>query len=288
MRPKPKFPTVCPQCKRQTVPNQPFCECNFDLRFGTLNRNKKGICIYCQSRGKLTGEHILPAYLSFVFEYDIVGRSHRFSRPRSYLHELSVEQQHLDEHGKGRPYQRVVYNVCKRCNVGWMSRLQDKAKPFVVALANQEAVNLTPETRELIARWAIMVALNLESESRILTSTQVRRTQLRDGTVPFGFRVDIARMSDRSSAGSTTHTTLSVPIGVGTVVPVTVSSFVVEFIAFRVIYVENFFLSEIILNNTGIQRCTPMFRIHPDYIEDGSIPIFEWGNLQEFVTQLCT
>lgn len=115
----------------------------------------------------------------------------------------------------GDPYTIVVRNVCKSCNNGWMSVLQDEAKPLVHALAKGEKLTFDEPHRLTLARWSAMVTINLECHARMLRTAQIQRTALMNGKMPEGWRVGIARMVDTDCAGQSFHRAVAVPIGIG-------------------------------------------------------------------------
>jgi hypothetical protein len=54
------------------------------------------------------------------------------------------------------------YLVCAKCNNGWMSRLQERAKPFLVQLFKGSRTALGDEAQSAIAAWATMVTMTAE------------------------------------------------------------------------------------------------------------------------------
>jgi hypothetical protein len=54
----------------------------------------------------------------------------------------------------GDPRSRRAYVACERCNTGWMSRLQEAAKPHLLPLIKGERAFIKPYDQRLIAAWA--------------------------------------------------------------------------------------------------------------------------------------
>lgn len=61
----------------------------------------------------------------------------------------------------------VAGRVCKRCNNGWMSQLEERAKPLLTLLIDgeREVVHLTEPERHIVATWAFKTAIVLNNAS---------------------------------------------------------------------------------------------------------------------------
>jgi hypothetical protein len=98
-----------------------------------------------------------------------------------------------------------AYYVCGECNNGWMSRLQDEAKPIVQSLAEGHWPALSESDRKVLARWGAMTTVTLEFHGGLLAIPQHHRELLMKGDMPPGWHVTLARMADTRAAGSSFH-----------------------------------------------------------------------------------
>jgi hypothetical protein len=200
----PKTPDYCPQCNRATLGAVPFCQCNFDLRHGNPHRPKVGVCIYCSDKGRivLTAEHIFGKWLIARFPKSPTARtSHKLTRPevldfgvKPVMHERTYDK-------RGHQYFRTIHNVCEECNTGWMSGVHSRAMELVARLAGGEWCDFNNDDQLALARWATMVAINLECQSRQHITTQSQRNSLKQGGMPVGWQIAICRMKGSRSAG---------------------------------------------------------------------------------------
>jgi hypothetical protein len=62
----------------------------------------------------------------------------------------------------GDPHSRRIRRVCAECNNGWMSQLQQAAKPYLVPMLTGERVELRKNAQTLIAAWSAMMAMVAE------------------------------------------------------------------------------------------------------------------------------
>ena len=77
--------------------------------------------------------------------------------------------------------------VCKECNNGWMSDLQDLAKPIITPLILGERTTLEPQQVEILATWATMTAMVWEfSQPKLIGAAvpQEERTRFKAQPAP--------------------------------------------------------------------------------------------------------
>jgi len=77
--------------------------------------------------------------------------------------------------------------VCEaRCNNGWMrTKVDERARPFLLPLFRGDATRLTPEAQRIIATWAAMKAMVGEyDESSYVTTHHAHRRYLMDHLSP--------------------------------------------------------------------------------------------------------
>lgn len=116
-------------------------------------------CVGCRAEltgGVATREHALARWLAA--EIELAG-----ARLKHYLHdEEKTEDELLRSHGLNN---FAVKNVCADCNGGWMSRLENHARPFILGLINQQTAlrDLLPDARLVVSRWAVKTAFMILS-----------------------------------------------------------------------------------------------------------------------------
>lgn len=207
-------PDNCPRCGLKTEKERPFCErCHFDLRFGHLTNFDR--CIYCQKHG-VTEEHVFGKWLTKTVPRRHAGTRHFFDRPErpAFWTDGGGIATHA-EHEPGDLYDTTVKNVCAACNGGWMSELQEEAKPIVHSFARGEQMELADAQRITLARWVIMVSINLQCYARQLRATYHLRQELKSGRVPDGWRLLVGRMDDSRYGGHSFVRAGLLPIGLG-------------------------------------------------------------------------
>lgn len=62
----------------------------------------------------------------------------------------------------GDSHSQTLRIVCRACNNGWMSRIQDRAKPWLIPFTRREWPDLPPEAIEPIAAWACLLTMVVE------------------------------------------------------------------------------------------------------------------------------
>ena len=110
----------------------------------------KRVCVFCGST-PLTIEHHPPKWIAECFPNNpnVVGE--RFFRRIG---------QDLESRGEGRGYALLEYKMaCKSCNNGWMSELENLAKPVLAPMIRGDAVRLSPLGQRHVASWVAKSAL---------------------------------------------------------------------------------------------------------------------------------
>lgn len=105
-------------------------------------------CVFCGARRALTIEHAWPEWI-----VERWGRG-------DYHHV------HRTEAGAFREYSAPnlavrVRRVCKVCNHGWMSDLENKSKRLLIWLMELRSLHLSTEDQNLVALWATKTAMML-------------------------------------------------------------------------------------------------------------------------------
>ena len=145
-------------------------------------------CIFCGGKSKLTGEHVWADLL------------------RNYLARTEPNNFHWTMYQGGEPEPGILHRpgdahsqklkvVCGPCNNGWMSRLQEHAKPILVPLIQDDWPEIDESAQALFAAWAAMFTMVFEfADVRSATIPQEHRTALMNlGTVPRDWSIWIGR-----------------------------------------------------------------------------------------------
>jgi hypothetical protein len=124
-------------------------------------------CIFCGQSG-LTKEHVWPDWLKNYIPKDM--------REHTSL-SVTVHPTHSDPQRKKRSgdlRSRRLRIVCKACNNGWMGKLQEKAKPYLLPLINEEITVLDERGQAVVAAWITMFSMVAEhfDPRKVSTSSQ--------------------------------------------------------------------------------------------------------------------
>jgi hypothetical protein len=103
-------------------------------------------CIFCASPTAMTKEHVIPQWV----EPHMVGDG-VFTATRN------TPDGRSSSHTTTRlPW--VVKRVCATCNSGWMSSLENAAKPYVEPMILGTQTTLHPAAQRIVVRWALKTA----------------------------------------------------------------------------------------------------------------------------------
>src|ERR1043166_1487280 len=94
-------------------------------------------CIFC-GQAPTTKEDVWPTWLKSYLPRDLPHYFASISIINPFGEITSTRKK-----WQGDPRSRRAKCVCARCNNGWMSRLQERAKPLVLALVRGDQTTLT-------------------------------------------------------------------------------------------------------------------------------------------------
>lgn len=109
-------------------------------------------CIFCGDRAS-TKEDAWPKWLMQLLNGTTAGRM-----------EAERDGQALQSWSAVKPELKVRF-VCARCNNGWMSQLEVRVKPIVVALFGENQVTLNSGAQTALAVWSVKSAMVYEALS---------------------------------------------------------------------------------------------------------------------------
>jgi hypothetical protein len=128
-------------------------------------------CIFCGGR-PLTKEDVWPTWLTQYVPRDLPSYSDSVNTISASGEITTVRKKR-----SGDPRSRRAKCVCATCNSGWMSRLQERAKPIVLALVRGTETTLSVRDQDLLSAWATMSTITSEyfNPSQVAISARHRR-----------------------------------------------------------------------------------------------------------------
>ena len=143
-------------------------------------------CIFCGGDGPFTNEHIMPEWTAKLLG---LGR-------------VSVSARKLDQPKRSwesvGSFGTTVAAVCKRCNTGWMSQLENLAKPILTRMIRPKGtVTLGSDEQVVVASWLWKLAIVHEYPSKVRYFTDDERQCLirGDAPTPYGVHMWISAYS---------------------------------------------------------------------------------------------
>jgi hypothetical protein len=151
----------------------------------------QGRCIFCSKAG-LTKEHLWPVWATPLLG---ISRAEKHTE-QSFTTQNTVLIRPPRTKAKPGPLRtKKLRVVCGGCNSGWMSALEDTAKPMLTALITSQPRALTSDDLEVLARWVALKVMVAECDIRDLAVTppDVRKRFKADQQVPSDFRICIGQ-----------------------------------------------------------------------------------------------
>jgi hypothetical protein len=107
-------------------------------------------CIFCGNYS-LTREDAWPLWLM-----------RKFPKKSTGIMEGQIGTKHLPPWRQISPELKVKF-ICKECNNGWMSRLEDQVKPILEPIFNHETILISSQQQSILSAWAVKTAMVLEA-----------------------------------------------------------------------------------------------------------------------------
>lgn len=126
------------------------------------------VCIFCEKQPpevQISKEHLFADWLR-----QYIPREMTEHRTRTALVHTNEPDKVSIQKRTGDPHSRRLRCVCTTCNEGWMSRLQEQAKPFLVPLITGVDTPLHRRAQRTLAAWIAMTIMVAENIDRTLVA----------------------------------------------------------------------------------------------------------------------
>lgn len=150
------------------------------------NQREPGVCIFCDKDHtdghKLSGEHLWPQWIKKILP---IGPENRHSSlPISYGRvgdAVFIEPDYIQRTGNAAG--RKIKVPCTQCNNGWMSRIENEARPILTPLIVGDNATISTEDQKKIAAWAALrtIIIEFDDPSTIAVSPTMRKQIAKDG-----------------------------------------------------------------------------------------------------------
>ena len=161
-------------------------------------------CIFCGANAN-SKEHFWSEWLHPMIARD--GPNERHARQIYSYHPATGERLVGPAARQGGIHTIRIRAVCKRCNNGWMNRLEKEVRPTLTAMALGAAISLTQDRLLAIAKWVTMKCLVAEHDKPDMWVTPPEDCAqfMRLGTIPDFFRIYAVHNVSGASIGYIRH-----------------------------------------------------------------------------------
>lgn len=160
-------------------------------------------CIFCGAKEKLTKEDFFPEWFRKLYPATEEDRRSRLNAEVSWYETDPASGELVARKAKSRMARagdladQTLKVVCGPCNNGWMSRLQQSAKPFLLPYIKGKWPRPGRPARKVISSWATMFAMVVEfgdEESSVVPQIE-RQVFRRDQQPTLGAHVYMGRLA---------------------------------------------------------------------------------------------
>ena len=110
-------------------------------------------CIFCGKIG-VSNEHLWPRWM-----HDLLPDVKRLQKARTQMCSLigsdgrHYHQPYAPRMRQGSTLTTKIRAQCRSCNSGWMSQVEEAARPYLTTMIGGSAVTLTPAHQRAVATW---------------------------------------------------------------------------------------------------------------------------------------
>lgn len=161
------------------------------------------VCIFCGGTG-LSKEHFWPDWISKYISKS--GTDKHTAEVHSGDAKSKPELEKKTER-QGDLVTKKFRVVCKECNNGWMSRLENSVKPFILSAIQNKNITLNSEQVAMLAQWVVMKVLVAEHNHNgtQVTPAEDRKRFYETSKIPNYFRVYMSRHDTDSESAYHRH-----------------------------------------------------------------------------------
>jgi hypothetical protein len=125
-----------------------------------MQKQLAGACVFCGGL-HLSKQHILPLWINKIIPKESTHSGFKIkialpNEKNAILHapEIKTKQGDLGT--------LKIRNICKTCNNGWMSRIEENAMSDLSKLINGEAISLNTDQQMKISAWIMLTCIDAE------------------------------------------------------------------------------------------------------------------------------
>ncbi len=125
------------------------------------------MCVFCGGK-PLTKEHIWPKWArrKLTSTAQEPYWKERLVGPLSHVPQVTATggegRAYAEQHSAAPLYSMTTRSVCASCNGGWMSQLEEEARPILEAMLSRHGRTLHEDGQRILAAWAVKTALTFQ------------------------------------------------------------------------------------------------------------------------------
>ena len=178
-----------------------------------MRKKQQGRCIFCSGLG-LSKQHVIPNWISSLGFPSADNHNQYVYGGKFYLGDgINSERpsvvNHWSKKHNGVLEQRKVRSVCIRCNNGWISVVEQTAKPLIEKMIRGEQVRLEKNDCYKLALAFVLMSILFEYTAPKPRSIIVRPSMLADimerKEVPKGWEVGVIPLEEGDKIATRQH-----------------------------------------------------------------------------------
>jgi hypothetical protein len=167
-------------------------------------------CIFCGDLAMLTSEHVWGEWIK---KY-VSPTMNKHGSAHVYVRRPGEPDAPIITRKAGDPVMTQVEEVCEKCNTGFLSQIQNRAKPYLLPLFEGKPSRLDEAAQSIIASWIAMTTMtasySIRGRERIAISQSDRDWLRSTLTAPKDWRIWIGHCEEWARKEQWVHVTLPI------------------------------------------------------------------------------
>ncbi len=151
------------------------------------------VCVYCGKPG-VTAEHIFGKWLSKKFP-SARRNNLKVDALLTNVGDSAYIKPHPPKSKQGHPLGVFSRRVCRHCNAGWLSQIQNSVRPVIEKFLSQEPFRLSLEEINVLRAWLVNIVLLSDLSAGRNSTTYVDDFSefYRTRTAPIHWNISVGR-----------------------------------------------------------------------------------------------
>ena len=149
-----------------------------------MGQQERARCAFCGGPGA-SHEHVFGEWLKKLFPNSAKEKHVRISGRQRLAQSGKIVPSQITSIREGHAFTTTTRKICRKCNNGWMSKLEGEVAPILIPMIRDEPITLNAQAKLTLASWITKTVMTADTaEPNAMAITQAERTGLMETKRP--------------------------------------------------------------------------------------------------------